>query len=179
MELRPPDNQQHGHNGINHSTPSMRHSPVEEAAHVRRVEEEGYASPIPIGNGVIESAVAMCPTRSRESGRERRASSVAAVQDAARIEDDVGPPPDGGRQAWLTVLAGFLQQFCIFGMSESRVRQETAETDTPSQRQCQPAGILSRAPAKELQQADCCVSPKVGSRRVIGGRALTYLSMNL
>jgi hypothetical protein len=28
---------------------------------------------------------------------------------------DVGPPPDGGLEAWLCILGGLLQMFCVFG----------------------------------------------------------------
>lgn len=29
---------------------------------------------------------------------------------------DIGPPPDGGREAWLCVTGTFLQLFCVFGL---------------------------------------------------------------
>ncbi|KLT42144.1 MFS general substrate transporter [Cutaneotrichosporon oleaginosum] len=32
---------------------------------------------------------------------------------------DIGPPPDGGRDAWLVVLGCFLHLFCIFGLITS------------------------------------------------------------
>lgn len=31
---------------------------------------------------------------------------------------DVGPPPDGGLEAWLCMIGGMLQMFCVFGFSE-------------------------------------------------------------
>jgi hypothetical protein len=31
---------------------------------------------------------------------------------------DIGPPPDGGREAWLCVLSTFLLLFCIHGVGE-------------------------------------------------------------
>jgi hypothetical protein len=31
---------------------------------------------------------------------------------------DVGPPPDGGKEAWLVVLGGFLLMYTSFGLSE-------------------------------------------------------------
>jgi hypothetical protein len=36
-------------------------------------------------------------------------------------ESLVGPPPDGGREAWMCVVGGLFQQFCIFGLSEYRI----------------------------------------------------------
>jgi hypothetical protein len=133
--MRPPD----GHTAVHHTA-------EQEAEHIHRIEEAGYTSAVPIGDGFMESAVAMAPPHERLS-MERRASSVEAMEETARIEDDIGPPPDGGRQAWLTVLAGFLQQFCIFGMSEecpADERGKLRKLTCSSQLQRQPAGILPR-----------------------------------
>lgn len=38
------------------------------------------------------------------------------------VEPDIGPPPDGGRDAWLCILGAFCLVFCIIGFSESRYR---------------------------------------------------------
>lgn len=34
--------------------------------------------------------------------------------------NDVGPPPDGGKEAWLCVAGAFFAIFCLFGFSEQR-----------------------------------------------------------
>jgi len=33
--------------------------------------------------------------------------------------DDIGPPPDGGKDAWLCVAGAFFAIFCLFGFSKS------------------------------------------------------------
>jgi hypothetical protein len=35
-------------------------------------------------------------------------------------ELDIGPPPEGGREAWLVVISAFFVLFCVFGFSESK-----------------------------------------------------------
>lgn len=37
-------------------------------------------------------------------------------------EDDFGPPPDGGIEAWTVVAASLLLLFAVFGLSESDLR---------------------------------------------------------
>lgn len=34
-------------------------------------------------------------------------------------DDDVGPPPEGGAEAWCCVGAAFMVLFCIFGFGMS------------------------------------------------------------
>ncbi|GMK54274.1 hypothetical protein CspeluHIS016_0108600 [Cutaneotrichosporon spelunceum] len=43
----------------------------------------------------------------------------AQTSEAASGVLDIGPPPDGGRDAWLVVLGCFLHLFCIFGFITS------------------------------------------------------------
>jgi hypothetical protein len=44
----------------------------------------------------------------------------AVPQDILRpAVDDVGPPPDGGWQAWACIVGAWCTLFCIFGFSES------------------------------------------------------------
>jgi len=38
--------------------------------------------------------------------------------------DDIGPPPDGGREAWLCVAGAFFAIFCLFGFSTSALPAE-------------------------------------------------------
>lgn len=45
-------------------------------------------------------------------------TSHADLPTGDEVEDLVGPPPDGGRDAWMCVVGGLFQQFCIFGLSE-------------------------------------------------------------
>lgn len=85
---------------------------------VRSVETAGYAAPVPVGDGVVESAVA--PFHSHPDDEVSTAGGGREVDEAARIEELIGPPPDGGRDAWLCVIAAFGQQFAMFGLSESR-----------------------------------------------------------
>lgn len=47
----------------------------------------------------------------------RRSAPVVITGEQAR--ELAGPPPDGGLEAWLCVAACFLEQFCVFGFSES------------------------------------------------------------
>lgn len=84
---------------------------------VRSIETAGYAAPVPVGDGVVESAVA--PFHPRPDDEVSTAGGDREVDEAARIEEMIGPPPDGGRDAWLCVVAAFGQQFAMFGLSES------------------------------------------------------------
>lgn len=34
-------------------------------------------------------------------------------------QPDIGPPPDGGREAWLCILGTFFHLFCVFGFTTS------------------------------------------------------------
>lgn len=43
----------------------------------------------------------------------------AAADPPQPAASDVGPPPDGGAQAWMCVAGSFLMQFVQFGLSES------------------------------------------------------------
>jgi len=36
-------------------------------------------------------------------------------------EEDIGPAPDGGLEAWLCILGGLLLMFCVFGFCESQL----------------------------------------------------------
>lgn len=71
----------------------------------------------------------MSPTRSRTSLESARTGiGISAEPDPPEPGDlerpftgvplDVGPPPDGGREAWLCVAGTFLQLFTVFGLSE-------------------------------------------------------------
>lgn len=63
-------------------------------------------------------------TMERQTSRLSRLlsrSSHADLPDGAEVENLVGPAPDGGWEAWLCVLGGFFQQFCVFGLSEQYV----------------------------------------------------------
>lgn len=50
-----------------------------------------------------------------------RNSLDAAVCRPAVVPIDIGPPPDGGKEAWLCIAGCFLHLFCVFGLSESPV----------------------------------------------------------
>lgn len=84
---------------------------------VRSVEAAGYASPVPIGDGVLESAVA--PFHPRPDDEVPASAGGHELDESARIQELIGPPPDGGREAWLCVMAAFGQQFAMFGLSGS------------------------------------------------------------
>ncbi|GMK57948.1 hypothetical protein CspeluHIS016_0407820 [Cutaneotrichosporon spelunceum] len=81
---------------------------------VRSIEEAGYSAPVPVTDGVIESAVA--PFHSLPNDAKETSAGNEAVDEAARIAELIGPPPDGGRDAWLCVAAAFGQQFAMFGL---------------------------------------------------------------
>ena len=44
-------------------------------------------------------------------------ASEVPAQPLGKVDGDIGPPPDGGREAWLCVLGAFFAVFCIFGFS--------------------------------------------------------------
>lgn len=54
------------------------------------------------------------PTHSRQSHLLHRHHDVPTLD-----ELDIGPPPDGGRTAWLVVVSTMLVQFVVVGFSES------------------------------------------------------------
>ena len=54
------------------------------------------------------------------SGLERQLSTDPDVLSQIAL-DEVGPPPDGGLQAWLVVVGAGLCTFCIFGFSKRSV----------------------------------------------------------
>lgn len=47
-----------------------------------------------------------------------RNSLDAAACEPAIVPLDIGPPPDGGKDAWLCIAGCFLHLFCVFGLSE-------------------------------------------------------------
>lgn len=47
-----------------------------------------------------------------------RNSLDAAACEPAIVPLDIGPPPDGGKEAWLCIAGCFLHLFCVFGLSE-------------------------------------------------------------
>jgi MCP family monocarboxylic acid transporter-like MFS transporter 10 len=50
---------------------------------------------------------------------ERIITENREVRQQMRLDDgDVGPPPDGGKDAWACVSAAFFVLFCVFGWSE-------------------------------------------------------------
>lgn len=78
-------------------------------------------------------------------------------EDEMRSETPVsiGPPPDGGREAWLVVFAAFFQQFCIFGMSESLLKRASVDS---SLGEWSVAGVLPHPPTVALSKIHCIVS---------------------
>lgn len=54
----------------------------------------------------------------------RSSRPVVITGDEARIL--AGPAPDGGLAAWLCVVACALEQFCVFGFSESALELSTS-----------------------------------------------------
>jgi hypothetical protein len=57
-------------------------------------------------------------------------TTVAAVDDIPDTlnHPDVGSPPDGGLEAWLCILGGMLQMFCVFGFCELDINDLQADT---------------------------------------------------
>lgn len=55
-------------------------------------------------------------TASRRSSAE--ADVEAQVQTPPHDPNDIGPPPDGGLEAWLVVMSTMFLQFCVFGLSQ-------------------------------------------------------------
>ena len=52
---------------------------------------------------------------------ERRLTSDADMErQMAMRDEEVGPPPEGGKEAWGCVAGAFLVLFCVFGFGESR-----------------------------------------------------------
>jgi MCP family monocarboxylic acid transporter-like MFS transporter 10 len=49
---------------------------------------------------------------------ERRLTADPEIE-RQMAEDDIGPPPEGGREAWLCVCGAFFVLFCIFGFATS------------------------------------------------------------
>ena len=49
---------------------------------------------------------------------ERRLSQNPDYQ-RQMADDEIGPPPEGGREAWLCVAGAFCVLFCIFGFGTS------------------------------------------------------------
>lgn len=81
-------------------------------------------------HGTRATSPTLGPTRSRTSAHSVRSNiGIAAEPDPPQPGDpelplegaplDIGPPPDGGREAWLCVAGTFLQLFCIFGLCAS------------------------------------------------------------
>lgn len=83
---------------------------------IRSVKAAGYASPVPVGDGALEAAVA--PFHPKPDDAVPIVRGGHELDEAARIQELIGPPPDGGRDAWLCVVAAFGQQFAMFGLSE-------------------------------------------------------------
>jgi hypothetical protein len=50
--------------------------------------------------------------------RTRNSEIETMSQHAPEPEEDLGPPPDGGFEAWLVVGSSLLLLFAIFGLSE-------------------------------------------------------------
>jgi hypothetical protein len=74
-----------------------------------------YQSPPPRDDG-LDNFPAPLPHDPVELQRQLTAHPEIEAQMA---DDDVGPPPEGGREAWACVLGAFFVLFCIFGFSES------------------------------------------------------------
>lgn len=49
---------------------------------------------------------------------QRVAEEMHISYELARQITDLGPPPDGGLEAWLCVLGTFFVMFCLIGVSE-------------------------------------------------------------
>ena len=63
-----------------------------------------------------------CPLPSDALGLGRRLTGDPDVERQMALSiDGVGPPPEGGLEAWACVSGAFFILFCIFGFSESGV----------------------------------------------------------
>lgn len=49
---------------------------------------------------------------------ERRLTQDPEIE-RQMADGDVGPPPEGGREAWAVVAGAFFVLFCVFGFGES------------------------------------------------------------
>ena len=69
-------------------------------------EDDGYDNfPAPLPHDAVEL--------------ERRITSDPDVRRQMRLDDeDLGPPPEGGKEAWLCVFGAFFLLFCFFGFCE-------------------------------------------------------------
>lgn len=68
---------------------------------IERLDSRHSREPVILGNVAID-----------------RNSLDAAACEPAIVPLDIGPPPDGGKDAWLCIAGCFLHLFCVFGLSE-------------------------------------------------------------
>lgn len=109
-----------------------------------------YQSPPPRDDG-LDNFPAPLPHNQAELERQLTQHPEIERQMA---DDDVGPPPEGGKEAWACVMGAFFVLFCIFGFSESLLQGRVNESvgAESSDNVWAAAGVLSRPPAKRLLQ---------------------------
>lgn len=77
-----------------------------------------HAGANPIHDADTRSVTDLGAVRSREEIIATATEPPALSGTALPTHPDVGPPPDGGLEAWLCILGGMLQMFCVFGFCE-------------------------------------------------------------
>jgi len=81
-----------------------------------------YQSPPPRSDGLDNFPV---PLSSDPVALERRLTQDPEIE-RQMADGDVGPPPEGGREAWAVVAGAFFVLFCVFGFGESVAWQQAA-----------------------------------------------------
>ena len=86
-----------------------------------------YQSPPPRSDGLDNFPV---PLSSDPVALERRLTQDPEIE-RQMADGDVGPPPEGGREAWAVVAGAFFVLFCVFGFGELALgeRQPARESE--------------------------------------------------
>lgn len=95
-------------------------------------------------------------TSAQENEKDVVDAGDGAPAHTESAEDDVGPPPDGGFEAWSVVASSVLLLFAVFGFSRSL--PSSTHRSRPSERQRTAPGLLAPKPAQGLLKVGRSVS---------------------
>jgi hypothetical protein len=149
------------------TSPTSPYHPISPVLSSRPISRQSSRSAFPALSPILSRiSLSRSPTHVRDDGYdnfppplpssgvelERRLTNDPDIGRQMAVNDiDVGPPPEGGKEAWLCVAAAFFVLFCVFGFGKwnpfSGVWKGNAES---SHMLWNPSAVLSAEPAKRL-----------------------------